>query len=121
MSVQFSIKHGWALGVLMLVTVAALAQQRLVIDVSKAKRPQSSANSIHYQGTGSVRHSEQRTYEKAQDRQSSQAAENRNEVREADERRSSSAQGRQEVQEAEDRTYSRATDRHGSVRLDSIR
>ena len=121
MSVQFPIKHGWALAVLVLVTAAPLAQQRLTIDVSKAKRPQSSETTIHYQGTGSVRHSEQRTYEKAQDRQSSQAAENRNEIREAEERRTTSAQGRQEVQQAESRTYSRATDRHGSVHLDTIR
>jgi hypothetical protein len=121
MTLQFSAKHCWLLAVLALVTAAPLAEERLIINVSKVKRSPSSSNTIHYQGTGSVRHSEQRTYEKAQSRHSVQAAESRNEVQQAGERRTASAQERQEVQGAEDRTYSRATDRHGSVRLDTIR
>jgi len=121
MSLQFSIKHCWLLAVLVFVVAAPLAEERLIIDVSKVKRSTPSSNTVHYQGTGSVRHSEQRTYEKAQDRRNVQAAGDRNDAAQAGERRTASAQGRQEVQRAEDRTYSRATDRHGSVRLDTIR
>lgn len=111
----------WILAALSLAMVSTLAQDRLVIDVSKAKRSSSGSKAIHYEGTGSVRHSEQRTYEQAQNRHSVQAAEGREEVQQAQGRRTRSAQGRQEVQRAEDRTYSKATDRHGSVRLDTIR
>ena len=78
MTLQFSAKHCWLLAVLALVTAAPLAEERLIINVSKVKRSPSSSNTIHYQGTGSVRHSEQRTYEKAQSRHSVQAAESRN-------------------------------------------
>ncbi len=121
MTMRFSVKHLCVLAGLVLSAAAPLAQNRLVIDVSKVKRPQSTSGAVHYQGTGSVRHSEQRTYEAAQDRHAVQAAENRNEVQQAQARRTAGAQSRQEVQSAEGRTYSKATDRHGSVRLDTIR
>jgi hypothetical protein len=104
-----------------LALAAPLAQERLVINVGKTNRPQSNSNVIHYQGTGSVRHSEQRTYERAQDRHSIQVAESRTEGQFAEERRTTGAKDRTEVQSAQDRTYSKATDRHGSVRLDTIR
>jgi len=109
------------LAALVLASPAPLAQERLVINVGKTNRAQSSSNVIHYQGTGSVRHSEQRTYETAQDRHAIQAAESRTEGQFAKERRTTGAQDRTEVQSAQDRTYSKATDRHGSVRLDTIR
>jgi hypothetical protein len=121
MTMRFSIKCLCALAVLVLSAAAPLAQSRLVIDVSKVKRPQTTSGAVHYQGTGSVRHSEQRTYEAAQDRHAVQAAGNRNEEQGAQARHTVSAQGRQEVQRAEGRTYTKATDRHGSVRLDTIR
>lgn len=105
---------------LVLASPAPLAQERLVINVGKTNRSQSGSNVIHYQGTGSVRHSEQRTYERAQDRHSIQAAENRTAAQSAEGRRTTGAQDRTEVS-AQDRTYSKATDRHGSVRLDTIR
>jgi hypothetical protein len=106
---------------LVLASPAPLAQERLVINVGKTNRSQSSSNVIHYQGTGSVRHSEQRTYEGAQARHGVQAAENRSEVQQAEGRSTVGAQDRNEVQNAEDRTYGKATSRHGSVRLDTIR
>jgi hypothetical protein len=118
---RFSFKRLCALAILVFSAAAPLAQNRLVIDVSKVKRPQSTSGAVHYQGTGSVRHSEQRTYEAAQDRHAVQAAENRNEEQRAQARRTAGAQSRQEVQSAEGRTYSKATDRHGSVRLDTLR
>ena len=121
MSTRFSSKCLCVLAMLTFAMAAPLAQDRLIINVSKAKRPQSTSGTIHYQGTGSVRHSEQRTYEAAQDRHNVQAAENRREVQSAQDRRTAGAQDRQEVQSAEGRTYSKATDRHGSVRLDTIR
>ncbi len=118
---RFSFKRRCALAILVFSAAAPLAQNRLVIDVSKVKRPQSTSGAVHYQGTGSVRHSEQRTYEAAQDRHAVQAAENRNEEQRAQARRTAGAQGRQEGQRAEGRTYGKATDRHGSVRLDTLR
>ncbi len=120
MTMRFSIKCPCALAVLVLSVAAPLAQNRLVIDVSKVNRPQSRSGVIHYQGTGSVRHSERRSYEAAQGRHTVQA-ENRNEEQQAQARRTATAQGRQEVQKAEARTYGKATDRHGSVHLDTIR
>ncbi len=121
MKIRLYIKPQCAHALLVLNAAAPQAQNRLVIDVSKAKRPQSTSGAVHYQGTGSVRHSEQRTYEAAQDRHAVQAAENRKEEQGAQARRTADAQARREVQRAEDRTYGKATDRHGSVRLDSIR
>jgi hypothetical protein len=114
-------KRIWAFAVLALVTATPLAQDRLVINVPKARQSQPSPQVIHYQGTGSVRHSEQRTYENAQARHSVRDAQNRHEVQAAQTRRTTGAQGRREVQRAEDRSYSQATARHGSVRLDTIR
>ncbi|TDJ20185.1 MAG: hypothetical protein E2O65_02570 [Gammaproteobacteria bacterium] len=116
-----SIKCLCALAVLVLSAAAPLAQNRLVIDVSKVNRPQSTSGVVHYQGTGSVRHSEQRTYQAAQDRHAVQAAGNRNAEQGAQARRTVSAQGRHEVLRAQGRTYGKATDRHGSVRLDTVR
>ena len=121
MTMRSSVKRLCVLAVLVLSAAAPLAQNRLVIDVSKVKRPQSTSVAVHHQGTGSVRHSEQRTYEAAQDRHSVQAAENRHAEQQAQGRRTTGAESRQEVQRAEGRTYGKATDRHGSVRLDTIR
>jgi hypothetical protein len=118
---RFPIKRLFTLAALLLTASAPLAEQRLVIDVSKTKRPPTRSSAIHYQGTGSVRHSEQRTYEGAQARHGVQAAENRSEVQQAEGRSTVGAQDRNEVQNAEDRTYGKATSRHGSVRLDTIR
>jgi hypothetical protein len=134
---QFFIRYSWALAILVFSMAAPLAQNRLIIDVSKVNRPQSTSGAIHYQGTGSVRHSEQRTYEAAQDRRTVQAAEDRRdeskdgrgrakqdaraEEQRAEGRRTTGAENRHEVQRADDRTYGTATDRYGSVRLDTIR
>ena len=98
-----------------------LAQNRLIIDVSKVNRPQIAAGGVHYQGTGSVRHSEQRTYEAAQDRRAAHAAEDRRDEQRTQGRHTTDAEDRHEVQKAEDRTYGTASDRYGSVRLDTIR
>jgi hypothetical protein len=120
-STRFPVKCLFTLAALLLTVPAPFAQERLVIDVGKRKRPPASSGVIHYQGTGSVRHSEQRTYESAQTRHTVQAAENRTEVQAAEGRTTVDAQARKEVQNAEDRTYGKATSRHGSVRLDTIR
>jgi hypothetical protein len=121
MIMRFPSKRIWAFAVLVLVTATPFAEDRLVINVSKARQSQPSAQVIHYQGAGSVRHSEQRTYESAQARHSTQGAQNRRESQGAQTRRTAGAQDRREVPGAERRTYSQATDRHGSVRLDTIR
>ena len=121
MNARFPIKRLFTLAALLLTASAPLAEQRLVIDVSKSKRSASSSNVVHYQGTGSVRHSDQRTYESAQDRHSVQATQNRA-ASLADERRTIvGAEDRKEEQGAEDRTIGHATDRHGSVHLDTVR
>ena len=57
MTARFPVKYMIALAVLALTAVAPHAQERLVIDVGKSKRSASSSNVVHYQGTGSVRHS----------------------------------------------------------------
>jgi hypothetical protein len=118
---RFSVRCIWACAALVLMMATPLAQDRLVINVSKARQSQPSSQVIHYQGTGSVRHSEQRTYESAQARHSTQSAQSRRESQGAQTRRTTGAQGRREVQGAERRTHGQATDRHGSVRLDTIR
>jgi hypothetical protein len=120
MSIRFSIKCFWALVALVLAMVAPLAQDRLIINVGKARSPQPSSSVIHYQGTGSVRHSEQRAYASAQNRHSIQVAESRSEGRSAAPRTTVSANSRQ-AGAATGRTTGQATDRHGSVRLDTIR
>jgi len=121
MSKRFFIRCSWALAILVFSMAAPVAQNRLIIDVSKAKRPQSTSGAIHYQGTGSVRQSEQRTYEAAQDRRTAHAAEDRRGEQRARERHTIGADNRHEGQRAEDRTEGTATDRYGSVRLDTIR
>ena len=121
MTARFSIKCLISLAALLLTAVAPLAEERLVINVGQSKRPASSSNVIHYQGTGSVRHSEQRTYEAAQDRQNVQAAQNRSESQAGQRRNTGSAEGRNEVQNAGDRRTGEASDRHGSVHLDTVR
>jgi hypothetical protein len=121
MSMQLSLRDTWALVALVLLTTVAMGQERLVIDVSKAQRTRSSSSAVHYQPTASVRHSEQRSYEAAQTRHSVRDAQSRREVQGAQTRRTADASGRREVQEAESRSFSGATDRHGSVRLDTIR
>ena len=121
MTARFPVRSLIALAVLTLTALAPHAQERLVIDVGKSKRSASSSNVAHYQGTGSVRHSDQRTYEAAQDRHSGQTAQNRS-ASPADQGRTIvGAEDRNEVQDAGDRTIGHATDRHGSVRLDTIR
>ena len=121
MSKRFLIRCSWALAILVFSMAAPVAQNRLIIDVSKAKRPQSTSGSVRYQGTGSVRHSEQRTYEAAQDRRAAHAAEDRRGEQRSRERHTIGAEDRHEGQRAQDRTEGTATDRYGSVRLDTIR
>jgi len=121
MTARFPVRSMIALAVMTLTAVAPHAQERLVIDVGKSKRSASSSNVVHYQGTGSVRHSDQRTYESAQERHSVQATQNRS-ASTADEGRTIvGAEDRKEEQGAEDRTIGHATDRHGSVHLDTVR
>ena len=118
---RFSLTRVSVLVALVIFVVGAIAEDRLVINVSKARQSRSNQQVIHYQPTGSVRHSEQRSFSAAQSRHSVRDAQRRNAQQGAGERRTRSAQSRHEVQGAEGRTHSRATDRHGSVRLDTIR
>jgi predicted transcriptional regulator len=111
----------WACAGLALATTAAVAEQRLIIDMGAVKPPPPSSKVIHYQGTGSVRYSEQRSYQSAQERQSVRAAEERTEISPAQYRTTISAGDRRVVKDAQGRTYSEASARHGSVRLDTIR
>jgi hypothetical protein len=104
----------------MLATAAPLAQDRLTINVREAQRSSSSPKVIHYPGTGSVRHDEQRHASSAQSRRSSQGAESRSESQRADARRTRESQGRRSG-DAGSRRSAGASDRHGSVRLDTIR
>lgn len=120
MTARFPIKYLIAFAALLLTAVAPLAQERLVINVGKSNRSASSSGVIHYQGTGSVRHSEQRTYQAAQDRREVQAAQDRREVQAAKSRKTVDANSRREVQDAGDRRTGEATQR-GSVRLDTVR
>ena len=117
----FSLTRVWVLVALVAFVAAATAEERLVINVSKARQSRSNQQVIHYQPTGSVRHSEQRSYSAAQSRHSVRDAQSRSAVQGGGERRTRGAQSRHEVQRAEGRTHSRATDRHGSVRLDTVR
>lgn len=120
MSMRFSIMVSWVSTTLVLAMAAPLAQDRLIINVGKSSSPQSSSRVIHYQGTGSVRHNEERAYASAQSRQSNQAAKSRSEGRSADRRTTTTAKSRQ-FRKAQERTTGQATKRHGSVRLDTIR
>ncbi len=120
MTARFPIKYLIAFAALVLTAVAPLAQERLVINVGKPNRSASSSDVIHYQGTGSVRHSEQRTYQAAQDRREVQAAQDRREVQAPKSRKTVDAKSRREVQNAGDRRTGEATQR-GSVHLDTIR
>lgn len=115
-----SIKYLSIVAALVLATAAALAQDRLVINVSNAKRSSPGRDVIHYQGTGSVRHSEQRSYASAQSRHSSQGGQVRTESQGADTRRTRESRERRTTA-AGTRSHSGASDRHGSVRLDTIR
>jgi len=121
MSHRLSTLRFWIGAALVLTAAAPLAQNRLVIDVSKVQPPQSSANVIHYEGMGSIRHSDQRSYKSAQQRRSTQAAESRVELAPAQKRNTISAASERNTQQAQERTQAKATDRHGSVRLDTIR
>ena len=120
MTARFPIQYPIAFAALVLTAVAPLAQERLVINVGKSNRSASSSNVIHYQGTGSVRHSEQRSYEAAQGRHEVQAAQNRHTSQAADRRTADAAKDRNQAQSAGDRRTGQATQR-GSVRLDTIR
>ena len=112
MSKRSPVNPLWTVAVLMLATAAPLAQDRLTINVREAQRSSSPPNVVHYQGTGSVRHDEQRHSASAQGRRESQGAQDRRESQGAQNRRTGGADSR--------RTGS-ASDRHGSVRLDTIR
>jgi len=113
--------RSWALVVMILAMTAPLAQQRLVIDVSKASSPPPKSNVIHYQGAGSIRNSDERSYKSAQARNSTQAAASRVEAEPAVSRTTTSTADERTTREAQERTTGQATDRHGSVHLDSIR
>ena len=121
MTVRRAINFLWVCAGLALATTPVVAEQRLIIDMSTVKPPPSSSQVIHYQGTGSVRHSEQRSYQSAQERESIRAAEERTEFSPAQYRTTVSAGDRRVAKDAQDRTYSDASVRHGSVRLDTIR
>lgn len=120
MSMRLSLKCLSVVVILALVTAGSLAQDRLVINVNKAKARPASSKVIHYQGTGSIRHSDRRTYQSAQERRSAQDAQDRSEGMQAEARPTSASQSRSAGQ-AEGRRSAQATDRHGSVRLDTIR
>jgi hypothetical protein len=107
--------------VMVLAMSAPFAQQRLVIDVSKASNPPPKSNVIHYQGTGSIRNSDERSYKSAQARNSTQAAASRVEAAPAVSRTTISTADERTAKGAQERTTGQATDRHGSVRLDTIR
>ena len=123
MIVRRPINTSWALAGLALATTVAVAEQRLVIDMGAVKSPPSSTQPqiIHYQGTGSVRYSGQRSYQSAQARQSVQVAEERTEISPAKDRTTAGASERRTVDDAQSRTHSEASTRHGSVRLDTVR
>ena len=121
MIVRCAINFLWACAGFSLATATAVAEQRLIIDMGAVKPPPSSSQVIHYQGAGSVRHSEQRSYQSAQQRQSIRAAEERTEISPAQYRTTAGAGDRRVVTDAQGRTYSEASARHGSVRLDTIR
>lgn len=120
MSTQVPVKSLWAGAALMLATAAPLAEDRIVIDLSQAKRGSSGGAPIHYQGTGSVRHSDDRSYTSAQTRQSIEAAQERNAAPGARARRTRESTSRVTA-DADERRHSGATDRYGSVRLDTVR
>jgi len=120
MSMRTSVKSLWIAALLILATAAPVAQDRLVINVREAQRSSPSSNVVHYQGTGSVRHDEQRSSAGAQSRRSSQGAQERDESQGADARRTRESKGRT-TESAGTRSYSGASDRHGSVRLDTLR
>lgn len=120
MSMHFAVKTWWAPAALLLVAAAPLAQDRLVINVREAQKSAPAPNVVHYGGTGSVRHSEQRSYTSAQSRRSTQEAERRAESQGAQERRTRESSSRSSV-DASGRTHGQASARHGSVRLDTIR
>lgn len=120
MSMRVSINCLSVFGILALVSAASLAQDRLVINVNKARTSSSSSKVIHYQGTGSVRHSDQRTYNSAQERSSVEGAQDRAEGKQAEARRTRTSQYRSDGQ-AQGRRSAEASERHGSVRLDTIR
>lgn len=120
MSTHAPVNSLWIVAVLMLATAAPLAQDRLTINVREAQRSAPPPNVIHYQGTGSVRHDEQRHSASAQSRRSSQGADSRRESQGADARRTEGSQGRRSGS-AGTRRSGEASDRHGSVRLDTIR
>jgi len=121
MRVKPSFNSLWAFAGLVLATAATLAQGRLVIDMSASPPPQSSSKVIHYEGTGSVRNSEQRSYQSAQSRHSVRAANDRTQIAPAQSRTTVSAGNRNVVTGAQSRSHSEASARHGSVRLDTIR
>ena len=120
MTARFPTKYLIAFAALVLTAAAPLAQERLVINVGKSNRSASSSNVVHYQGTGSVRHSEQRTYEAAQVRHEVQAAQDRREYKAPESRKTVDAKSRKEVQNAGDRRTGEASQR-GSVHLDTVR
>ena len=119
MSIWLPVKRFWTPAALLLAAAAPLAQDRLVINVREAQSATPSKKVIHYEGTGSVRLSEERSYTSAQSRQSTQEAASRREAAEAQERRTAGSQTRTAA-DAGVRTHRDATER-GSVRLDTIR
>lgn len=121
MSVKPFINSLWVFAGLVLATASTPAQGRLVIDMGASLPPQPSSKVIHYGGTGSVRHSEQRSYQNAQSRHSVRAASSRTGSAPAQSRTTVRAGDRNVVADAQSRSHSEASVRHGSVRLDTIR
>lgn len=120
MSMALTVRNLWAPAALMVAMAAPLAAERIVIDVSQAKRSSSGGAPIHYQGTGSIRHSDNRSYASAQRRHSIDSAEERRAASEAGTRSTRASESRV-VADAGQRRHSGATDRYGSVRLDTVR
>lgn len=121
MSIRGSGKALFTASILAAVAATVFAQNRLVIDVSKSNPPPSNQDVIFYGGTGSVRNSDERSYQAAQERRSTATAQSREEGSAAEARRVGGAESRRSTSGAGERRSGEATARHGSVRLDTIR
>lgn len=121
MKTRVAIHPLWVAAALIPLAVTSVAQDRLVIDVSKAKPPETSSKVIHYGGSASVHNSEERSYKQAEARRSTSAAGSRSSSNSAGERRTRDAESRQAGQASQRTTSTKSTIRYGSVRLDTIR
>ena len=111
----------WVAAALLPLAATTVAQDRLVIDVSKAVPPETGSKVIHYQGSSSVHNSDERSYKQAEARRSAYAAESRSSAEPAGERLTRDAESRQTAEASQRSTSTKSTIRYGSVRLDTIR